>query len=130
MTDRNNRLDWTLLLPSSLELRVEDVLVLGGTAAMAEDLVARGVAKRWRRPEGADRAELVVSWADSGVDVGSVARHTAARVCCTSRSIAAGEGAGASAFGRSTANWREASTSSTQRTWSLRTCSLPGATSR
>jgi len=61
MTDRNNRLDWTLLLPSSLELPVEDVLVLGGTATMADDLVVPWRVQALAVPHATSRQQQAVA---------------------------------------------------------------------
>ena len=66
MPDGGRRLDWALLLPASLTLPLPDVVVLGGTEAMAEALVDDGLARRWRRPAApGERCGFVVAWSDA-----------------------------------------------------------------
>ena len=78
VSERRNRLDWVLLLPSTLRLPVDDVIVIGGTDEMAETLVVGGVARRWRRPLATfDRSVLTIGWADAGRTIEQMARHVA-----------------------------------------------------
>lgn len=75
---RNNRLDWTLLLPASAVWPIDEVLVLGGSEAMAQSLLDHGLARSWRRPRGPhDRNTLVVAWDDCPLAVGQIAGHVA-----------------------------------------------------
>lgn len=78
MSERSNRLDWTLLLPASAVLPRDEALVFGGTDEMAQSLVDHGLARSWRRPQGAaDRSAFVVAWDDSPLAVERIARHLA-----------------------------------------------------
>ncbi|MEP7112654.1 MAG: hypothetical protein ABI862_05275 [Ilumatobacteraceae bacterium] len=77
--ERSDRLDWALLLPASVELPFDEVLVLGGTDRRGQSLVDHGLAAAWRRPTGpADRGSFVVAWEDCPVDVERIAGHVGA----------------------------------------------------
>ena len=77
-SDGSQRLDWVVLLPSTVELPVDDALVLGGDDAFGSALVSGGVAESWHRPDGpSDRAMLVVVRADCPMDIEQIARHVA-----------------------------------------------------
>ena len=76
MSERRRRIDWALLLPSSVVLPVKEVLVLGGSDELGQSLVDHGIAASWRRPlSRSDRSAFVVAWADCPFDVDRIVSH-------------------------------------------------------
>jgi hypothetical protein len=76
MSERSHRLDWALLLPATVVLPLDEVMVLGGSDDLAQSLVDHGFAASWRRPGGpADRSAFVVAWADCPYDIRRIASH-------------------------------------------------------
>jgi hypothetical protein len=76
MTARSRRVDWALLLPSSVVLPVKEVLVLGGSDELGKSLVDHGIAASWRRPlSRADRSAFVVAWEDCPFDLARIVSH-------------------------------------------------------
>jgi hypothetical protein len=76
MSGGSRRIDWALLLPSSVVLPVKEVLVLGGSDELGQSLVDHGVAASWRRPlSRADRSAFVVAWEDCQYDLARIVSH-------------------------------------------------------
>lgn len=76
MSGHSRRIDWTLLLPSSVVLPVKEVLMLGGSDELGQLLVDHGVAAAWRRPlTRTDRCAFVVAWEDCPFDLARIVGH-------------------------------------------------------